>query len=150
MKHLLCRQWWKSWHHENCWFLVTRHLEISALKFARLLQFVVILASLCVASYTLWSPYINVILWSLGWKRYIHTGVIYLFVINKLTNFIEILTETDTFSLWKIPFKMSSGKWRPFCISLNMLLKHPGYKIESTWRLVSIGYDSYLQKLIIS
>ena len=37
------------------------------------------------------------------------------------TNFSEILTEIRTFSFKKIHLKMSSGKWRPFCLGLNVL-----------------------------
>ena len=37
------------------------------------------------------------------------------------TNFSEMLIEIHTFSFQKIPLKMSSGKWWPFCLSLNVL-----------------------------
>ena len=37
------------------------------------------------------------------------------------TNFSEILNEMYTFSFKKIDLKMSSGKWRPFCLGLNVL-----------------------------
>ena len=37
------------------------------------------------------------------------------------TNFNEILIEIHIFSFIKIHFKMSSGKWRPFCLGLNVL-----------------------------
>ena len=37
------------------------------------------------------------------------------------TNFSEILIEIHTFSLKKIHLKMPSGKWRPFCLSLDVL-----------------------------
>ena len=37
------------------------------------------------------------------------------------TNFIEILIGIHTFSFKKIHLKMSSGKWRPFCLGLNVL-----------------------------
>ena len=33
----------------------------------------------------------------------------------------EILIEIHTFSFKKIHLKMSSGKWRPFCLGLNVL-----------------------------
>ena len=39
------------------------------------------------------------------------------------TNLSEILIETHTVSFKKIHLKMSSGKWRPFCLCLNVL-KH--------------------------
>ena len=39
------------------------------------------------------------------------------------TNFSEILIEFHTFSFMKMHLKMSSGKWRPFCLGLNVLSK---------------------------
>ena len=39
------------------------------------------------------------------------------------TNFNETSIEIHTFSFKKIHLKMSSGKWRPFCLSLNVLSK---------------------------
>ena len=37
------------------------------------------------------------------------------------TNFSEMLIEIHTFSFKKIHLKMSSGKWRPFWLALNVL-----------------------------
>ena len=37
------------------------------------------------------------------------------------TNFSEILIEIHTFSFGEIHLKTSSGKWRPFCLGLNVL-----------------------------
>ena len=37
------------------------------------------------------------------------------------TNFSEILIGNQTFSFKKIHLKMSSAKWRPFCLGLNVL-----------------------------
>ena len=37
------------------------------------------------------------------------------------TNVSEMLIEIHTFSIKKIHLKMSSGKWRPFCLGLNVL-----------------------------
>ena len=37
------------------------------------------------------------------------------------TNFSEILIGIETFSFKKIHLKMSSAKWRPFCLGLNVL-----------------------------
>ena len=38
------------------------------------------------------------------------------------TNFSEILIEIHAYLLNKMHLKMSSGKWRPFCLSLNVLI----------------------------
>ena len=40
------------------------------------------------------------------------------------TNFSEILIGMETFSLKKMRWKLSSGKWRPFCLGLNVLIKY--------------------------
>ena len=45
------------------------------------------------------------------------------------TNFSEMLIEIHTFSFKKIHLKMSSGKWRPFCLGLDVLTK----LCESVW-----------------
>ena len=37
------------------------------------------------------------------------------------TNFSEILIKIHTFSFKKMHFKLSSGKWQPFCLGLNVL-----------------------------
>ena len=37
------------------------------------------------------------------------------------TNFSEILIEIYTFSFKKMHLKMSSGKWRPLCLGLNVI-----------------------------
>ena len=37
------------------------------------------------------------------------------------TNFIEILIGIQTFSFKKMHLNMSSAKWRPFCLGLNVL-----------------------------
>ena len=38
------------------------------------------------------------------------------------TNFSEILIEIDAFSFKKMHLKTSSGKWRPFCLGLIVLI----------------------------
>ena len=48
------------------------------------------------------------------------------------TNFSEILIEILSFSLNKIHLKMSSGKWRPFCLSLNVLTR-----AYSLWSIIA-------------
>ena len=62
------------------------------------------------------------------------------------TNFDEILIEIHTFSFKKIHFKMASGKWRPLCLSLNVLTHwglitlHPIYTSNSSFQ------TNYVQK----
>ena len=65
------------------------------------------------------------------------------------TNFSETLTSIRTFSVKKIHLKMSSAKWRPFCLGFNVLtkqdntntVKHVPYTILNTYLL--IGHDDY-------
>ena len=42
------------------------------------------------------------------------------------TNFSKILIGIETFSFKKMHLKMSSAKWRPFCLGLNVLNIWPG------------------------
>ena len=43
------------------------------------------------------------------------------------TNFREILIGIQSFSFKKMRLKMSSAKWRPFCLGLNVLMKQTSY-----------------------
>ena len=60
---------------------------------------------------------------SRGWHQDIigtNSGILLIgFLERKLS---EILIEIHTFSLKKIHLKMSSGKWQPFCLGLNVLV----------------------------
>ena len=52
---------------------------------------------------------------------WINVGIL---LIGSLTiNFNEIWIEIHIFSIKKIHLKMSSGKWRPLCLSLNVLTR---------------------------
>ena len=48
------------------------------------------------------------------------------------TNFSEILSEIRTFSFKKIHLKTSSGKWRPCCLGLNVLINFSQGQAELT------------------
>ena len=51
----------------------------------------------------------------------IRTNAVILLIGTLRTNFSEILSEIHTFSFKKMHLKMSSVKWRPFCLGLNVL-----------------------------
>ena len=58
-----------------------------------------------------------------GWHQAIiwtNAGILWIGPLG--TNFSEILIKIYTFSFKKMHLKMSSGKWRPFCLSLNVLM----------------------------
>ena len=55
----------------------------------------------------------QVIIWT-------NAGVLFIWPLG--TNLSEILIEILTFSFTKMRFKVSSGKWRPFCLGLNLLI----------------------------
>ena len=70
------------------------------------------------------------------------------------TNFIEILIGIQTFSFKKMHMKMSSAKWRPFCLDLNVLItvwisKYTHYNVwgEMTYPLIyaSLNKPSLVQ-----
>ena len=48
------------------------------------------------------------------------------------TNFNEILSKIHIFGYKKMHLKMSSGKWRPFCLGLNMLTLYWLISLEET------------------
>ena len=50
------------------------------------------------------------------------TNVGILWIVPLGTNFSEMSIEIHTFSFNKIQLKMLSGKWRPFCLGLNVLM----------------------------
>ena len=62
------------------------------------------------------------------------------------TNFSEIFIEVYTFSFNKMHSKMSSGKWRPFCLGLNVLRQyiqiihsiHIGDELEVNYMLTNV------------
>ena len=63
-----------------------------------------------------------------------------IFLIGPLgINFSEILIEIYTFSFKKMHLKMSSAKWQPFCLDLNVL-SFNGYITQDT----SISESLYL------
>ena len=66
------------------------------------------------------------------------------------TNFSEILIEIYTFSFNKMHLKMSSGKWRPFCLGLNVLNERAveqKVELQVIWRSSShiVGAYKYTQ-----
>ena len=56
-----------------------------------------------------------------------NAGILLIWLLG--TNFSEISIKIDTFSLKKIHLKMSSGKWRPSCLGLNVLTHLPLGKV---------------------
>ena len=52
------------------------------------------------------------------------------------TNFSEMLIEIHTFSFKKMHLKMSSGKWRPFCLGLNVLRFQSSPQSDSTQNIL--------------
>ena len=57
------------------------------------------------------------------------------------TNFSEILIRIKKISFTQMHLKMSSAKWRPFYLSLNVLTVAQGWHMAS-WILVIIGPDN--------
>ena len=75
------------------------------------------------------------------------------------TNFSEILIAIHTFSFKKMHLNMSSGKWRPFCLGLNLLRQFYGLclwwakavhpRITHIWALITFKL-LWLWHLIVS
>ena len=63
------------------------------------------------------------------------------------TNFNEILIEIDIFSFTKMHLEKSSGKWRPFCLGLNVLpLSCLVYQVLHREMKVSLGLTRHKTK----
>ena len=60
-----------------------------------------------------------------------NAGILLIWPLGK--NFSEILINIHTFSFKKIHFQMSSGKWRQFCLGLNVLTHWPQGDVVSPW-----------------
>ena len=56
------------------------------------------------------------------------------------TNFSENLIGIQTFSFKKMSLKMSSAKWRPFCLGLNVLTWHAWYMENLQLQTISCSY----------
>ena len=57
----------------------------------------------------------------------IRTNAVILLIRTPGTNFSSIIIEINTLSFKKIHLKMSSTKWRPFCLGLNVLTTQCAY-----------------------
>ena len=58
-----------------------------------------------------------------GWRQAIIWTNVGILLIEPLgTNFSEILIGIQIFQFTKMQLKMSSAKWRPFCLGLNVLM----------------------------
>ena len=51
------------------------------------------------------------------------------------TNFSEMVIKIHTFPFKKIHLKMSSGKWRPFCLGLNVLRYSQFHRRSADWSI---------------
>ena len=77
---------------------------------------------ICVVSLTIIGPDNGL---SPGWRQAIIWTNAWILLIGPWgTNFSEILIGIQTFSFKKMHLKMSSEKWRPFCLGLNVLIFH--------------------------
>ena len=68
-----------------------------------------------------------------GWQAIIWTNAGILLIGPLGTNFNGILSEIHIFSFKKIHLKMASGKWRPFCLGLNVLRHSSRTNEMSRW-----------------
>ena len=62
------------------------------------------------------------------------------------TNFSEILIEIRIFSVKKMRLKVSSAKWRPFCLGLNVIM-NSGRSSPGQWPL---SEDSLVYDMMVS
>ena len=80
-------------------------------------------------------------LWAIIWTN---AGILLIELLG--TNFIETLIKSYTFAFRKMHLKMLSGKWRPFCLGLNILTFEHAEFISRKYRkafIFFIGYWSF-------
>ena len=56
---------------------------------------------------------------------------------------IDSLSDIDTFFVRKMHLKMSSGKWRPFCLGLNVLKSDPSVHCPVLYLQVAFFISEY-------
>ena len=64
------------------------------------------------------------------------------------TNFNEILIEIHNFSFKKMHLKMSSAKWRPFCLGLNVLQSNSLSPGKCGGNVKNVDIKLIIQKII--
>ena len=81
-----------------------------------------------------------------GWHQtIILTNAIILFIGPLGMNFSEFLTKIQTFSFMTMHLKVSSGKWLPFCLGLNVL-----NSVGQQYAAVLYMFDFWWQLLLLS
>ena len=83
-----------------------------------------------------WPSYLTHLVWVTHIWLYIWTNAGILSIRTSATNFSENLSQIHIFSFKKMHFKMSSGKWRPFCLGLNLL--RPNDTCSHKWTGLSL------------
>ena len=80
---------------------------------------------------------------------WINDGILLIWPLG--ANFSEILIEIISFSFKKMHLKMSSGKWRPFCLGLNVLMTKlnrlrpdDAYRRQLTWSPIVQVMDMFV------
>ena len=63
------------------------------------------------------------------------------------TNFVEISIEIHTFSFKEMHLKMSSGKWRPFCLGLNVLNSQQALHTSPSPVSYGVSIERILEKI---
>ena len=71
----------------------------------------------------------------------IWTNAVILSIWSLATNFNEILIKIQTFPFKKMHLKLSSGKWRPFCLGLSVLICGCHHQLMGRVRTVTMGMD---------
>ena len=66
------------------------------------------------------------------------------------TNYIEILIGIQTFSFKKMHLKMSSAKWRPFCLGRNVIIHSCDSKLQQFGIGLGSGFTRNWWRTIIS
>ena len=105
-------QIWKRHIHRNCFIWLHEHL-ITITHWGRVTH-------ICVSNLTIIGSDNGL---SPGRRQAIFWTIAGILLIRTLgTDFSEMLREIHKFSFKKMHLKMSSAKWRPFCLGLNVII----------------------------
>ena len=63
------------------------------------------------------------------------------------TNFSEILIEINAFSFKKMHLKMSLAKWRPFCLSLNVIILSAELNLENSLQVINACVGKFTMQI---
>ena len=118
----ICHFMWLQW---NLTILGCSHFLLVFVLFLQNMKYTLThwgrVMHICIGNLTIIGSDNDFIAW-LAPSQYLNGGSRILLIVHLGTNFSEILIRNQTFSYKKMRSKVSSAKWWPFCLGLNVLM----------------------------